>query len=112
MAAGLIAVERESVTGSFEERAKHVTDQIILTGQEYRPDFLGVTKLLVEAGADIDAKIKLSDEFFMSFGAGINTIEERKRVFSRYDNKTPLECARILGNTEVAVYLENLIATR
>ena len=109
LATGLIAMERQGITGSFEERAKQVMSSFALRGQEFRPDFLGVAKLLVENGADPDAKSgkSLKDDFTSSTGIWTENADYRQ-----FEDKTPLEFARIVGNEEVAKYLSEVSPSR
>jgi ankyrin repeat protein len=102
LATGIIAMERKGVTGSFKERAKQTTSFFLMQGQEFSPDFLGVAKLLVEAGADIDSKTKSGDLLKILFGFSIEADDVDYRQF---ENKTPLEFAQLVGNEEVADYL-------
>ena len=100
MATGLIAMEREGLTGSFEERAKKATDVFLQILPLFSPDFPSVVRLLFEAGADADTRcVKISDEL-VGFSGG------DKEVFKQLEGKTPLEFARILGNEAVVKYLE------
>jgi ankyrin repeat protein len=110
LAAGIIAMEREGVSGSFEERAKQATSSIVLSGQEFRPDFLGAAKLLVEACADLDAKSdkllsgkSLRNVFTFWTGLRLEDVD-----YSQFEDKTPLEFARIVGSEEVAKYLSEI----
>jgi hypothetical protein len=73
-----------------------------MQGQEFYPDFLGVAKLLVEAGANIDSKTKSGDLLKNFFGF---SIEADDVDYGQFENKTPLELAQLVGNEEVADYL-------
>jgi ankyrin repeat protein len=103
LATGLIAMERGDLTGSFEERAKKAVGNLVFNQvhSPFSPDFLGVTKLLIEAGAEIDARCaKIPDEWMFFLG---NDREASKR----FEGKNSLEFARILGSEAVARYLES-----
>jgi ankyrin repeat protein len=102
LAAGVIAMEREGLTGSFEERARQTTNIFLST--DPMPDFPGVTKLLVEAGADPNARSADSRAALLSF---MGPVSEDKGVYDRFKGKTPLEFARLLGNERVVQYLES-----
>jgi ankyrin repeat protein len=107
LATGFIAMERQGVTGSFEERAKQVMSSFALRGQEFRPDFLGAAKLLVEAGAAPDAKSGKSLKDAFTFSTGITDVD-----YKQFADKTPLEFARIVGNEEVVKYLSEASPSR
>jgi hypothetical protein len=96
-------MEYEGLTGSFAERSKKAIDNLMFprVPPPFSPDFLGVTKLLIEAGAEIDASCaKIPDEWMFFLG---NDREASKR----FEGKTSLEFARILGSEAVARYLES-----
>ncbi|MDR1377220.1 MAG: ankyrin repeat domain-containing protein [Synergistaceae bacterium] len=106
VAAGIFAMEREGLTGPFEERAQKAVNFFMLLPHifPFSPDFLGVTKLLTEAGADADARCMTIPGDLMSLSGS------DKEAIKRFEGKTPLEFARILGNEAVVKYLESLEA--
>ncbi|MDR1979196.1 MAG: ankyrin repeat domain-containing protein [Synergistaceae bacterium] len=113
MAAGLVAMENENNRDSFKERADRAISMFAVRDRTRKPptDFLAATKLLVEAGADVDAR-SIEDEAPLLDSLGMNTsprtqtertwVGEEKKLAG----KTPLEVARVVGNDEVAKYLE------
>jgi ankyrin repeat protein len=102
MAAGLMAVETDQNKGvSFQQRAKDALESYGFNGYETDNDFTKTLQVLLENGADPNIKsgVVSSDMILMPSTPILNAEE--------FYEKTPLEIARILGNTEAVEYLEN-----
>jgi ankyrin repeat protein len=99
MAVGLMAVETDQNKGvSFQKRAK---DALESYGYGTDNDFTKTLQVLLENGANLNVKSGVvSSDMILMPSRPILNVED-------FYGKTPLEFARILGNTEAVKYLEN-----
>ncbi|MDR1874510.1 MAG: ankyrin repeat domain-containing protein [Synergistaceae bacterium] len=108
MATGLIAMEHENNRGSFRERTERAGDVFALSGATRKPpvDFSAVTKLLIEAGADADARSTGDGASVLGMTMAASADKAQVKEERKFAGKTPLELARMVGNDAVAEYLE------
>lgn len=101
-ATGIIGMATRDNRGSFDERVKRGIE-MFKNGMQppANVDFLGVAKLLVAAGADIDATSIKTTYYGPSDPAQAAAIKF-------FIGKTPLDFARMLGNEAMAQYLESV----
>ncbi len=101
-ATGIIGMETRENSGTFEERVRRGAS-IFKSGMqpEAGVNFPGVAKLLVEAGADINATSTKTTFYGLPDPSQAASL----RLFV---GKTPLDFAKILGNEAMTQYLRSL----
>ena len=99
-AAGIIAVPNADNKGTFEQRLEYGLGMFRSSLQpKPAPDFIGTLRLLVEAGAELDARSTEPD---------ITNNPETLKAMKPFIGKTALDFARMLGNKQAEAYLKSV----